>query len=130
MWAEWEVSSETKTNKTNLHILLENPNGFRMKYKGAEERANSLSRCMYTRIIWATWCFTGFYAFTPQIWTLLVGMSLPLILVNSCTEYFYSVINLFQSVLFYHVFKNKYFCAFNIQCTFACCYIYVTTLLC
>ena len=41
MWAEWEVSSETKTNKTNLHIILENPNGFRMKYKGAEEIANS-----------------------------------------------------------------------------------------
>ena len=130
MWAEWEVSSETKTNKTNLHILLENPNGFRMKYKGLEERANSLSRGMYTRIIWATWCFIGFYAFTPQIWALMVGMPLPLILVNSSTEYFYSVINMFQSVLFYHVLKNKYFCAFNMQHIFACCYIYVTTLLC
>ena len=129
MWAEWEVSSETKTNKTNLHILLENPNGFRMKYKGAEEIANSLSRCMYTRIIWAIWCFIGFYSFTPQTWTFMVGMPLSLILVNYCTEYFYSVKFFFQSVLFYHVLKNKYFCAFNMQHIFACCYMYVTTLL-
>ena len=47
MWAEWEVSSECKTNKTNLHIILENPAGFRMNYKSAEEIANSLSKYMY-----------------------------------------------------------------------------------
>ena len=99
-----------------------------MKYKGAEEIANSLSRCMYTRIIWVIWCFIGFYAFTPQIWTFMFGMPLSLILLNYCTEYFYSVIIFFQSVLFYHVLKNKYFCAFNMQSIFACCYIYVTTL--
>ena len=51
MWSEWEVSSETKTNKTNLHIILENPAGFRMKYKGAEEIANRLGRYMYPQII-------------------------------------------------------------------------------
>ena len=60
MWTEWEVSSETKTNKTNLHIILENPAGFRMKYKGAEEIANRLGRYMYPQIIWPTWCFIGF----------------------------------------------------------------------
>ena len=34
---------------------------------------------------------------------------------------------LFSIVL--QCFENKYFCAFNIQSIFACCYVYVTTLL-